>query len=144
MGISQYIFDKIEDFKMNVCNPDQYLNNMVSFDNEFKRMWKRDKAAFDYAGIEDNAKVMDYVQKFENSVYFVETFVKRGIQEDDYNMYVSLYKALKALFKMAQNIDNDHCQFKEMSIQEIDDVFSKLEDVAQRMNNVNMRRAMQD
>ena len=53
------------------------------------------------AGITNNEKVMDYVQKFEGSVYFVENYVKRGHIEDDYNMYGSLYKALTALFKMA-------------------------------------------
>ena len=50
---------------------------------------ERDKESIDYAGITNNAKVMDYVQRFEGSVYFVENHVKRGHIEDAYNMYES-------------------------------------------------------
>ena len=49
---------------------------------------------------------MDYVQQFEDSVYFIQNYVKCGIIEDSYNMYKSLYEALTALFKMAQNMEN--------------------------------------
>lgn len=142
--LQQYILDKISDFKAKVCNPEACLNNMASCDKEFKRMWKRDKESLDYAGITNNEKVMDYVQKFEGSVYFVENYVKRGHVEDDYNMYESLYKALTALFKMAQNMDNSYCEFEEISIQDVDEIFNKLEEIAQRMKNANMRREMQD
>ena len=144
MEVQQYMFCKINDFKMNVCNPEKCLNDMASFDSEIKRMWKKDKESFDYAEIRDNARVMDYVQEFEGAVYFVENYINRGVKEDDYNMYLSLYKALKSLFKMAQNIDNIHCQFEEISIQEIDDLFNELKEVAQRMENSIMRRIMQD
>lgn len=82
--LQQYMLDKISDFKAKVCNPEACLNNMANCDKEFKRMWKRDKESFDYAGITNNEKVMDYVQKFEGSVYFVENYVKRGYIEDDY------------------------------------------------------------
>lgn len=144
MEVQQYMLDKIGDFKAKVCNPEAHLNNMASCDKEFKRMWKRDKESIDYAGITNNAKVMDYVQRFEGSVYFVENHVKRGHIEDAYNMYESLYKALTALFKMAQNMDNSYCEFEEISIQEVDENFNKLEEVVKRMENANMHRAMQD
>lgn len=105
---------------------------------------EKGKESIDYAGITNNAKVMDYVQRFEGSVYFVENHVKRGHIEDAYNMYESLYKALTALFKMAQNMDNSYCEFEEISIQEVDEIFNKLEEVVKRMENANMHRAMQD
>ena len=128
MEVQQYMLDKIGDFKAKVCNPEAHLNNMASCDKEFT----------------NNAKVMDYVQRFEGSVYFVENHVKRGHIEDAYNMYESLYKALTALFKMAQNMDNSYCEFEEISIQEVDEIFNKLEEVVKRMENANMHRAMQD
>ena len=59
-------------------------------------------------------------------------------------MYESLYKALTALFKMAQNMDNSYCEFEEISIQDVDEIFNKLEKIAQRMKNANRRREMQD
>lgn len=142
--LQKYMLDKISNFKAKVCNPEEQLNNMASCDKEFMRMWKRDKESIDYAGITNNEKVMDYVQKFEGSVYFVENHVKRGHIEDAYNMYESLYKVLIALFKMAQNMDNPYCEFEEISIQDVDEIFNKLEKIAQRMENANMRRAMQD
>lgn len=144
MEVQQYMLDKIRDFKTKVCNPEEHLNNMAGCDKEFKRMWKRDKESIDYAGINNNAKVMDYVQRFEGSVCFVENHVKHGHIEDAYNMYESLYKALTALFKMAQNMDNPYCEFEEISIQEVDKIFINLELAVQRMENENMRRAMQD
>lgn len=144
MEVQQYMLDKIRDFKAKVCNPEAHLNNMASCDKEFKKMWKKDKESIDYAGITTNEKVMDYVQGFDGSVYFVENYVKRGHIEDAYHMYESLYKALTALFKMAQNMDNPYCELKEISIQEVDEIFNKLEAVVQRMENANMRRAMQD
>ena len=75
MEVQQYMLDKIRDFKAKVCNPEAHLNNMASCDKEFKRMWKKNKESIDYAGITTNAKVMDYVQGFDGSVYFVENRV---------------------------------------------------------------------
>lgn len=144
VDVQQYMLDKIKDFKVKICNPEAHLNVMASNDKEFKRMWNKMKESIDYAGILDNAKVMDYIQRFEGSVCFVENHVKRGHIEDAYSMYESLYEALTALFKMAQNMDNPYCKFEKISIQEVDDIFEKLEKIVKRMDNANMRRAMQD
>lgn len=143
MEVQQYMLDKIRDFKVKVCNPEAHLNNMASYDRDFKRMWKRDKDNFDYAGIIDNERVFDYVQGVEGSVHFAEN-LKLGHIEDAYNMYLSLYKALTALFKMAHNMENSYCDFEEITVQAVDEIFDELEQVVQRMENVNMRRAMQD
>jgi len=140
--IQKYMLDKISEFKSDVCNPEAYLHNMVNFDKELKRMWERDKGNFDYAGIVDNEKVFDYVERFEGIVSFKEKCYV-GCSEDTYEMYFSLYKVFVALNKMAKNFENSHCQFEEISIQRIDEIFDKLEELVRRMENVNMRRAMQ-
>ena len=41
-------------------------------------------------------------------------------------------------------MDNSYCEFEEISIQEVDEIFNKLEEVVKRMENANMHRAMQD
>ena len=53
-------------------------------------------------------------------------------------------KHLQHYLKMAQNMDNSYCEFEEISIQEVDEIFNKLEEVVKRMENANMHRAMQD
>ena len=70
MEVQQYMLDKIGDFKAKVCNPEAHLNNMASCDKEFKRMWKRDKESIDYAGITNNAKVMDGLSTLFQTNFF--------------------------------------------------------------------------
>ncbi|RDU23728.1 hypothetical protein [Anaerosacchariphilus polymeriproducens] len=142
--MDDYIFGKITEFKQNICNPEAHLNNMASNNKEFKKRWEKDRQSMDYAGILDNEEVLRQVEMFEGSVNFVEAYVKRGHIEDAYNMWKQLYDALTALFKMAQNMNNSYCKFREISTDEVDEIFGKLEAVAKRMDQANMRRAMQD
>lgn len=55
-------------------------------------------------------------------------------------MCVSLYKEVRVLFKMVQNMNSAFYEFKEISIKQV----IKKESVVQRMKNENMRRAMHE
>lgn len=59
-------------------------------------------------------------------------------------MYVSLYKEVRVLFKMVQNMNSAFYEFKEISIKQVIEIFIKKETVVHRIKNENMRRAMHD
>jgi len=141
------MLDGISNFKKQICNPEARLNHIASFDKEIKRRWRRDKEEsdyFDYAKINCNEDVLGKVERFSGAVRFVENHVERGHLIDDYNMCKALYDALLAIHKMAQNFDNSLCEFHEISPEDVDSLFNKLLETAQRMGDANLRRAMQD
>lgn len=143
---NQYMLNQINDFKERVCNPEVCIGGIAKYDKGVMKKWKNDKKMFDnfeYAKIDDNGKVKEYVQRFEGAVRNVEKTLKSDI-EDGYYMYNSLYQALAALTKMAINMNNSYCNFEKISDFEVDEVIKKLEEIAQRMKNENDRRMMQD
>lgn len=73
-------------------------------------------------------------------MYIVENYIKQWHIKDAYNMCVSLYKEVRVLFKMVQNMNSAFYEFKEISIKQV----IKKEWVVQRMKNENMRRAMHE
>ena len=77
-------------------------------------------------------------------MYIVENYIKQWHIKDAYNMCVSLYKEVRVLFKMVQNMNSAFYEFKEISIKQVIKIFIKKESVVQRMKNENMRRAMHD
>lgn len=144
MEIQDYLKDKIQEFKRTVYNPEEHMGGFTFNDKEYQKRWKKDKENIDYSGIKNNEEVYRYITMFERQVDFFDTKVKRGIIEDAYIMNRELYYALTALFKMAQNLDNKFCDFKEISYEEVDQIFLRLSESVERMNEVNMRRACQD
>lgn len=143
---NKYMLNQISYFKAGVCNPEVCIGAIAKYDKEIMKKWEKDKNLFDnfeYAKIDDNGRVLEYVQKFEVSVCNVGKVLKGDI-EDAYYMYKSLYQALAALSKMATNVNNPNCNFEKISDVEVTEVIKRLEDIAQRMKNENDRRMMQD
>ena len=145
MTTGEYISEKIESFQRN----NYYYGYLTSTDPEIKNMWKNEQNNKDkkWRDIQSNDDVLKLIDLFESSVSFVEKYVKQGHIEDGYNMALALDNALQGLRKLANNVDPhpwNQTEFTPMTTEEIDDIFDRLEAIAVRMNEQNMRRAMQD
>lgn len=145
-----YIEEKIKAIE-STSDPRGYLVRLASGDTEIRRMWKteteRDNIC--WRNINTNDDVIDLIDRFDGCVYFVEENVPfgRGHIEDGYNMALAEYRALQGLRKLAQFIDTrpfNNTNFMPMSENEIDELFNRMNRIIDRMNQQNLRRAMQD
>lgn len=59
-------------------------------------------------------------------------------------MVLSLYRVVYAVQKMAQCYDNSNLNFHTFGKEEIDRMFSELYKTLKEMQEINLRRAMQD
>ena len=144
------IEEKIKNFEEKYY-PKRYLGGLASVDSEIKRMW-RDECAKDnqcWRRVETNEDVIRLIDAFESAVYFVEKNVRFGDGhiEDGYRMALAAYRALQGLRKMAEFIDPrpySQLKFTELSEDEVDGLFDRLNEIAKRMEKQNIRRMMQD
>ena len=148
--MKEYIEEKIKNFEEKYY-PKRYLGGLASVDSEIKRMW-RDECAKDnqcWRKVETNEDVIRLIDAFESAVYFVEKNVRFGDGhiEDGYRMALAAYRALQGLRKMAEFIDPrpySQLKFTELSEDEVDGLFDRLNEIAKRMEKQNIRRMMQD
>ncbi len=145
-----YIEEKIKVIE-STSDPRGYLVRLASGDTEIRRMWKaeieRDNTC--WRNINSNDDVIDLIDRFDGCVHFVEENVPfgRGHIEDGYNMALAEYRALQGLRKLAQFIDArpfNQTNFTPMSENEIDELFNRMNRIIDRMDQQNLRRAMQD
>lgn len=145
MATGEYISEKIQSFQ----KKHYYSGYLVCNDPEIKRRWQNEKNNENkkWRDIKNNKDVLKLIDSFESSVNYVEKYVKQGNFEDGYNMALALHNAIQGLRKLANNVDPhpwNQTEFTPMTTEEIDAIFDRLEAIAVRMNEQNMRRAMQD
>lgn len=148
--MKEYIEEKIKKIQ-ETSDPKGYLTRLASSDTEIRRSWKaeleKDNAC--WRNINTNEDVIDLIDRFDGRVRFVEDNVPYGSGhiEDGYNMALAEYRAIQGLRKMAQSIDPspfNPTRFTRMSESEIDELFERMNGIIGRMNQQNLRRAMQD
>ena len=137
--MKEYIEVKIKKIQEK-SDPEGYLSRLASSDTEIRRLWKTEK---------ENDNVMNLVNHFDGQVRFVEKNVPYGSGhiEDGYNMALAEYRAIQGLRKMAQFINPSpfhKTSFAPLSEIEIDELFDRMNSIIDRMNQQNLRRAMQD
>lgn len=139
--VQSYLKNKLEAFKQKY-NAEDKLNFYC--DKELKRKWKVDqgKAKNQWQYINNVEDVKNYINGFIGQVEQYQNI--RGIPEDSYYMDLALYKAILAISKMAQCYESNKCDFDSCGKEEIDEIFDTLYHWLEEMNNVNMRRMMQD
>lgn len=132
-------------------DPEGYLSRLASSDTEIRRLWKTEKENDNvcWRNINTNDDVMNLVNHFDGQVRFVEKNVPYGSGhiEDGYNMALAEYRAIQGLRKMAQFINPSpfhKTSFAPLSEIEIDELFDRMNSIIDRMNQQNLRRAMQD
>lgn len=147
MGMKEYLEGKIAEFE----KKHYYKGYLSSTNPELKRRWKEEEKNRDrkWRQIESNKDVYDLIERFDGAVSFVEKFVEPGYGhiEDGFNMSLALYNAIWGLKKLAQFADRYSWSthgFSEITEQEVDNIFSRLEEIYIRMDKMNMRRASQD
>lgn len=147
MGMKEFLEGKIAEFEKNHF----YKGYLSSTDPEIKRRWKEEEKIRDrkWCEIKSNKDVYDLIDQFDGAVSIVEKFVwpGHGHIEDGFNMSLALYNAIRGLKKLAQFVDRHSGSadgFSEITEQEVDKIFSRLEEIYVRMEEMNMRRAMQD
>ncbi len=145
MEIGKYIETKIIEIK--TMYPYQFWLN--SYDSEIKHNWKKylNNKDAEWSNINNNKDVFDLIDRFEGAVSFVENVVKKGHIIDSFNMALAFHKALTGLTKMSKFIDYEHynqTKFDKITEEDVDKIFSRLESIAKRMNEQNLRRAMSD
>ncbi len=145
MEIGKYIEAKIDEIKQK----HYYAGWLNHTDADLKRRWKSDKEELDaeWQKIKTNKDVFDLIDRFDGTVSWVEKYVTVGHIEDAYNMALAFHKALTALRKMSQNMEVCSfikTEFTRISEEEVNDIFARLDSIATRMDEQNMRRAMSD
>lgn len=148
--MKEYIEDKIRNF-ISDNNFAGYLERLASVDSDIKAYWKAEKNRNNevWRNIRTNKDVLDLIDRFDGVVTFVEEYVPfgKGHIEDAYNMALAEYRALQGLTKLARFIDPsqfNNTEFTMLSESDIDAIFERMTEIATRMNQQNMRRAMQD
>ena len=150
--MKEYIEEKIQKIEQSL-NIGYYLQSVAQSDPDLKRLWKEevDNKNIKWRKINTNQDVINLIDRFDGAVSFVENNVKFGYGhiEDGYNMMLGLYNALQGLRKLAQFVDDlakpwSTTGFSEVTEAEVDEMFSRLNSIIVRMQNQNMRRAMQD
>ena len=148
--MKDYIIEKISEFEKKY-HLQYYLNSLASVDSEISKMWKQESSQNNecWRRINTNDDVIQLVDFFDRSVRFVEENVRFGDGhiEDGYNMALAGYRAIQGFRKMAEFIDPkpwNKSGFAELSETEVDTLFNRMNEIAERMNKQNLRRAMQD
>ena len=146
----EYIEAKIAKMQ-EISNPEVYLSLLAHSDTEIRELWKEERKKDNacWRNIRTNKDVIDLIERFDGRVCFVEKNIPYGSGhiEDGYNMALAQYRAIQGLRKMAQFIDPSpfsQTEFVLLSETEIDKLFDRMNDIVKRMNEQNMRRAMQD
>lgn len=139
--LQNYLKEKLEEFK-HTYNVEYHLNSYS--DRHIKQQWKADNERMynQWLSVKDVSGVMRFVNGFIGTVEQYENI--KGVSSDAYDMNLALYKSVNAIQKMTQCYDMkefDFCTFKK---DDIDGLFSILYNGLDKMENVNMRRAMQD
>lgn len=139
--MQEYLKSKLEEFNKKY-NVEQQLN--AYSDKELKRRWKsdRERARREWQFINNATDVNRYITGFVGTVKQYQGI--KGIFADSYDMDLALYRAILAIRKMAQCYDISSCDFATCGKEEIDEIFDTLYQWLEKMNDVNMRRAMQD
>lgn len=143
-NLQNYLKEKILEFNKKY-NVEQSLQYRSTVDKEIKRRWENDykyiRNQWQYIG--SISDVMSRVDNFTGRVNYFKD--KRGFYEDAYDMDLELYKAILAIRKMAQCYDiEDKFDFYMFGKDDIDNLFSTLYNGLKDMENINMRRSMQD
>ena len=148
--MKEYMEMKLQTFQ-GTNDPKGYLSRLASVDSEIRRLWRleQEKDNSNWRRIRTNEDVIDLINRFDGAVRFVEENVKFGYGhiEDGYNMALAEYRALQGLRKMAQFIDPspfNNSEFTPLSEPEVDELFNRMSKIVKRMNDQNLRRAMQD
>lgn len=112
--------------------------------NDLRRRWERDyeRTQAEWQSVKSISDVLGYVNRFEATVKQYQNV--KAIFSDAYDMDLALYKAESAIQKMAQCFDVDRMDFHTFSQKDIDDMFNKLYNNIEAMQNVNERRALRD
>lgn len=139
--VQAYLKNKLEEFKKKY-NVEYRLNFYA--DKELKRQWKIDK--------EKTKNQWQYINNVEDVISYIDGFIAKveqyqnikGIPSDSYDMDLALYKAILAISKMTQCYESNKCDFDSCGKKEIDEIFDTLYHWLEEMDNVNMRRMMQD
>ncbi len=146
----EYIEAKIAKMQ-ETSNPEVYLSSLAHSDTEIRELWKEERKKDDacWRNIKTNKDVIDLIERFDGSVRFVEEHVPFGSGHivDGYNMALAQYRAIQGLRKMARFIDPSpfhQTEFVLLSETEIDKLFDRMNDIIERMNQQNTRRAIQD
>ena len=139
--IQEYLQVKLREFNKRY-NVENQLN--MYFDREIKRRWKRDhqRASNQWQYIKSVSDVQRYINGFIGTVKQYQNI--RGVFTDSYDMDLALYKAILSIRKMTQCYDFDGFDFSTYGKKEVDEMFDVLYEWLDKMNNVNIRRAMQD
>ena len=139
--MQSYLKEKLHEFnsKYNV----KYKLS-TCWDKELKRQWKRDceEISAQWQEVNSVADIQKYVDWYAATVERYENI--RGFYTDAYDMDLALYRAISAIQKMAQCYDMDRFDFHTFGKAEIDTLFEKLYETLKAMQDVNLRRAMQD
>ena len=139
--LQEYLKEKLKEFNK-AYNAEYHLNTY--FDRELKRQWKSDyeRTRGQWQSVKSISDVKRYVNGFVGAVKQYQNV--KGLFSDAYDMDLALYRAVSAIQKMAQCYDIDDFDFQMFGKAEIDDMFNVLYEWLKEMQNVNIRRAMQD
>lgn len=141
--IKNYIIDKLTEFN-DKYNVKHKLDSCWGNDKDMKRQWKRDceNVRLQWQDVNSVSDVKMYIERYASIVERYQNI--RGVYLDSYYMDLALYRVISALQKMAQCYDYEALGFNGCNKEEIDALFDRLYQVFSDMEDVNIRRAMQD
>lgn len=137
----EYIKNKLRELN-SIYNVEQHLNSYTN--RHIKQQWNEDSKNVykQWLSVKSISDVEIFINGFIGTVKQYENV--NGVFTDAYDMDLALYKVVNAIQKMAQCYDSHDFNFHTLNTNDIDEIFSTLHDGLNRMNNVNMHRAMQD
>lgn len=141
--MKDYLDKKIADFKK-YYNVQHHLSTYCNNDCDLNRRWKKDfnQIQNQWQDISSISKMQEYVDMYSSIVERCND--AKGIFIESYDMNLALYRAIKAIEKVANCYDRDGFDFNEFGQDEIDKLFAKLYYWTKEMQNISFRRSVQD
>lgn len=135
-----YLESKLLELKR-FYNAEHFLNNYCGTD--LKRQWNKDREEVkkQWATIMSMDDIKKYVDAYD---IVLERYLHTNSGVDDYYVNLTLLKLSCAIEKMAYCYDYDNCEFHFSNIEEIDNLFAKLHNQIESMQNEMHRRSMAD
>lgn len=140
----EYLKNELDLFKQKY-NPENYFISNQKRDDDIKQIWKETQAYWqrEYQNMNSKEQIFSSLDSFKITVERIAEDRKHWNHFQRTDMMQQLYLVVASISKAITCFNNSNCKFK-FTKTEIEGLFSELKLVAEKMDNTNMIRMMQD
>lgn len=144
MKNQEYLKKELDSFKSK-HNPQGYFTSNQDWDIDIKQQWKETREYWQrqYQNVNSKKDIFSYLDSYKGMVDRIGEDRKHWNRFQNTDMMQSLYFVVASIEKAVTCYDNSNCKFK-FTKKEIEQLFNEMNIIAEKMDNINMLRMMQD